>query len=133
VTGDGRGTVQKIDLATNKIVTTIHIAPDAGSHGVSFGLDAKLLFITNTCASTISVIDTATDEVIDTVRSRLLRKVSPSTAPRRLLPWHRSNARWIAAVHRAMAVAIAQLPGNGEKRSVNTIPPPGLSAKVTVP
>jgi YVTN family beta-propeller protein len=68
VTGDGRGTVQKIDLATNKIVKTIHIAPDAGSHGVSFGVDAKLLFITNTGASTISMIDTATDEVVDTVK-----------------------------------------------------------------
>lgn len=60
--------MQKIDLATNKIVKTIHIAPDAGSHGVSFGVDAKLLFITNTGASTISMIDTVTDEVVDTVK-----------------------------------------------------------------
>ena len=68
MTGDGRGTVQKIDLATNKIVKTIRIGSDAGSHGVSFGIDAKLLFITNTGASTISMIDTATDEVIETVK-----------------------------------------------------------------
>ena len=68
VASDGRGTVQKIDLATNKVVKTIRIAPDAGSHGVAFGVDGKLLFITNTGASTISIIDTATDEVVDTVK-----------------------------------------------------------------
>ena len=60
--------MQKIELATNKIVKTIRIAPDAGSHGVSFGPEGKLLFITNTGASTISVIDTATDEVIDAIK-----------------------------------------------------------------
>ena len=52
VASDGRGTVQKIELATNKVVKTIRIAPDAGSHGVAFGVDGKLLFITNTGAST---------------------------------------------------------------------------------
>jgi YVTN family beta-propeller protein len=60
--------VQKIDLAGNNVVKTIRIAPDAGSHGISFGVDGKLLFITNTGTSTISMIDTATDEVVDTVK-----------------------------------------------------------------
>jgi YVTN family beta-propeller protein len=60
--------VQKIELATNKVVKTIRIAQDAGSHGVSFGVDGKLLFITNTGARTIFIIDTTTDEVVDAVK-----------------------------------------------------------------
>lgn len=68
VANDGRGSVQKIELATNRVVKTIPIAATAGSHGVCFGVGGKLLFITNTCASTISIIDTTTDEIIDTVK-----------------------------------------------------------------
>lgn len=60
--------VQKIELATNKIVKTIHIATDAASHGVSFGNGGRLLFITNTGTSTVSIIDTTKDEVVDTVK-----------------------------------------------------------------
>jgi YVTN family beta-propeller protein len=68
VANDGRGSVQKIDLATNKIVKTIHIAPDAGSHGLAFGDGGKLLFVTNTGASTVSIVDTSKDEVVDTIK-----------------------------------------------------------------
>jgi YVTN family beta-propeller protein len=67
VAADGRGTVQKIDLATNSVVKTIRIAPDAGSHGISFGAGGRLLFVTNTGNSTVSVIDTTRDEVVNTV------------------------------------------------------------------
>lgn len=40
VAADGRGTVQKIDLATNSVVKTIRIAPDAGSHALPSALAA---------------------------------------------------------------------------------------------
>src|SRR6266542_3052065 len=48
VANDGRGTAQKIDLATNRVVKTITIARDAGTHGVSFAEEGKLLLLTNT-------------------------------------------------------------------------------------
>jgi YVTN family beta-propeller protein len=67
VAGDGKGTVQKISLATNTIVKTIRIAPDAGSHGISYGAGGKLLFVTNTGNSTVTVIDTTRDEIMKTV------------------------------------------------------------------
>lgn len=67
VANDGAGTVQKIDLATNQIVKTISIAPDAGSHGVGFAGEGRWLLITNTGANTLSIIDTATDEVAKTI------------------------------------------------------------------
>lgn len=60
--------MQKIDLATNSIVETIRIVPDAGSHGISFGAGGRLLFVTNTGNSTVSVIDTTRDEIINTVQ-----------------------------------------------------------------
>src|SRR3990172_2379360 len=44
------------------------IAPDAGSHGVAFGAGGKLMFITNTGASPVSVIDTDNDEGVRTGR-----------------------------------------------------------------
>jgi len=62
------GLVRKINLATNSIVKTIQIAPDAASHGVSFGIDGKLVVITSTAANTIAFIDTTTDEIVDSVR-----------------------------------------------------------------
>jgi YVTN family beta-propeller protein len=68
VANDSRGSVQKIDLVSNHIVKTIRIAPDAGSHGVAFGAGGKLMFITNTGASTVSVIDTDKDEVVQTMK-----------------------------------------------------------------
>lgn len=68
VTNDGVGSVQKIDLASNKVVKTIAISKDAGTHGISFAADGKLLLITNTGVSTVSVIDTEKDEVIRTIR-----------------------------------------------------------------
>jgi len=68
VATDGRGTAQKIDLSTNKIVKTIEIGRDAGSHGIAFAADGKLLLVTNTGASTLSVIDTDSDQVTDTIK-----------------------------------------------------------------
>jgi YVTN family beta-propeller protein len=38
-----RARVQKIDLAGNKVVKTISIAPDGGSHGVGFAGDGRWL------------------------------------------------------------------------------------------
>lgn len=70
VTADGRGTVQKIDLAKNQVVKTISIRPDAGSNGVSFAAGGKLLLITNSGSSTVSVIDTERDEVVRTIPVR---------------------------------------------------------------
>nr|CCD31986.1 YVTN family beta-propeller repeat protein [Methylocystis sp. SC2] len=55
VANDGAGTVQKIDLVTNRIVKTISIAPDAGSHGVGFAGEGRWLLITNTGANTLSI------------------------------------------------------------------------------
>ena len=68
VANDGRGSVQKIDLVSNRIVKTIQIAADAGSHGLAFGAEGKMMFITNTGASTVSFIDTGKDEVVATVK-----------------------------------------------------------------
>ncbi len=68
VCNDGRGTVQKIDLATNQVVKTIAIATDAGTHGISFAADGKLLFVTITGAGTVSVIDTERDEVVQHIK-----------------------------------------------------------------
>jgi YVTN family beta-propeller protein len=56
--------LQKLDLAANRVVKTMAIASDAGSHGVGFAGDRRWLLITNTGANSISVIDTETDEVI---------------------------------------------------------------------
>jgi YVTN family beta-propeller protein len=70
VAADGRGTVQKIDLVANKIVKTIFIRQDAGSHGVGFAAGGKLLLITNTGSSTVSVIDTERDEIVRTISVR---------------------------------------------------------------
>lgn len=67
VAADGRSTVQKIDLATNTIVKTIRIAPDAGSHGIAYVAGGKLLFVTNAENSTVSVVDTTRDEIVNTV------------------------------------------------------------------
>jgi YVTN family beta-propeller protein len=59
--------MQKIDLAVNKVVKTIAIAPDAGSHGVGFAGDGRWLLVTKTGANSVSIIDTETDEVIKTI------------------------------------------------------------------
>ena len=68
VANDGAGSVQKIDLATNKVVRTIPISKDAGTHGISFAADGKLLLVTNTGVSTLSVIDTESDKVVKTIK-----------------------------------------------------------------
>ena len=60
--------MQKIDLSTNQIVNTIRIAPDAGTHGISFAAGGRLLLVTNTGAGTVSVIDTERDVVIRTIQ-----------------------------------------------------------------
>ena len=67
VANDGAGTVQKIDLAVNKVIKTISIAPDAGSHGVGFAGDGRWLLITNTGANSLSIFDTQTDEIVKTI------------------------------------------------------------------
>jgi YVTN family beta-propeller protein len=64
---DGAGTMQKIDLAANKAVKMISIAPDASSHGVGFAGDGRWLLVTNTSANSVSIIDTESDEVIKTI------------------------------------------------------------------
>jgi YVTN family beta-propeller protein len=64
VTNDGRGTVQKIDLATNQVVETIVIGPGAGTHGIAFDAQRSLLFVTNMGTDTVAVIDMNLDEVI---------------------------------------------------------------------
>lgn len=59
--------MQKIDLAVNKVVKTLSIAPDAGSHGVGFAGDGRWLLITNTGANSLSIFDTQTDEIVKTI------------------------------------------------------------------
>ncbi len=68
VANDGQGSVQKIDLTTDKIVKTIAIAHDAGSHGIGFADDGKVLLVTNTGTSTVSIIDTQNDVILSTVK-----------------------------------------------------------------
>jgi YVTN family beta-propeller protein len=68
VCADGRGVVQKIDLATHTIANTITIASDAGTHGISYAAGGRYLMVTNMGASTVSIIDTAVDQVVRSIR-----------------------------------------------------------------
>ena len=68
VANDGRGTLQKIDLATDQVVKTISLGRGAGRHGISFAAEGKFVLVTNTGLGTVSVIDTETDEVHKTVK-----------------------------------------------------------------
>jgi YVTN family beta-propeller protein len=54
-------------------VKTVAIAPDAGTHGITFGAEGKLLFVTNTGAGTVSMIDTD--------RNEMLTHIKVATAP----------------------------------------------------
>jgi YVTN family beta-propeller protein len=67
VTGDARGTVQRIDLETNAITSTISLGDDAGTHGIAFAGEGRLLLVTNTGHSTISVIDTERDTIVASI------------------------------------------------------------------
>jgi YVTN family beta-propeller protein len=68
VANDGRGSVQKIELAAARMTKTISIAFDAGSHGLAFGSGGGVLYVTNTGAGNISAIDTERDIVIATIK-----------------------------------------------------------------
>jgi YVTN family beta-propeller protein len=68
VAADGRGTVQTIDIGSHEVLKTIRIAPDAGTHGITCAADGRFLLVTDMGNSTVSIVDTTTDHVIQSIR-----------------------------------------------------------------
>jgi len=59
-------TVSKVDMASKKVIATIQTGK--GAHGVVVTPDNKYVYVTNMYENTVSVIDNATDQVIDTAQ-----------------------------------------------------------------
>ncbi|WP_243240436.1 YncE family protein [Clostridium cibarium] len=55
-------TISKIDLSTNKVVSTIEVGE--GAHGIVVSGDNKFVYITNMYDNTVSVVDNSKDKVI---------------------------------------------------------------------
>ena len=68
---DGRGlTLLRRFVKCSSTITIRRINGGAGSHGISFAAGGRLLLVTNTGTSTVSVIDAERDEVVKTVPVR---------------------------------------------------------------
>jgi YVTN family beta-propeller protein len=113
-----------------------------GFNNVILNADQTRAWVTNNNEAPVSVIDTATDKVIKTIavgvgpRHTFFQPGRTGSPRNRRIRRHfipHRHGRWVVADHRPVALATARPAGKGEKRSVNTIPPPGLSSKVTVP
>lgn len=63
----GGDTVSVINLATNKVVTTISDASFNEPYTVTINKAGTLAYVTNSNSTTIAIIDTATNEVIGTI------------------------------------------------------------------
>ena len=64
-------TVSVIDVATNAVITTLRAG--RGAHGVAVSADGTRVFIANTFANTVTVIDAT--------QQRVLRNVSVGQGP----------------------------------------------------
>jgi len=63
VTTDAKGTLARVDPATNTVVAEIYVAP--GSYGLAFGEDA--VWVTSTEKNTVTRIDPQTNLVVETI------------------------------------------------------------------
>jgi YVTN family beta-propeller protein len=61
------GTVTVLDAATNKVTTTIPVAPTTNAPGLAASPDGRRVYVTNEISGNVPVIDTATDKVIATI------------------------------------------------------------------
>lgn len=68
VTNQGHNTVSVIDIATNKVITTVDVAPvGQGPAGVAITPDGRKVYVANYATDNVSVIETGTDTVLGTV------------------------------------------------------------------
>jgi YVTN family beta-propeller protein len=60
-------TVTVVNSATDKVITTIPVAPDTNAPGLAASPDGRRVYVTNEISDNVPVIDTATDTVTATI------------------------------------------------------------------
>src|SRR6185369_295089 len=102
----GDGTVAVVDPARKFGVT--HIAVERHPTLMLLNLDQSRLFVVNSDADSVSVIDTATDKVIETINVRLNENAKNGVSPEGLALTDDESTLFVANSH-ANAVAVIKL------------------------
>ena len=108
--GAATGTVSVVDLDAGKEIATIPV----GLHPTALMRDDAFLFVTNTNSDTVSVIDTATDEVVKTIQVQVFPGAPWGSSPNALTMI--DDDRLVVSLGRNNALAVYEW--NGPSQAV---------------
>ena len=121
------GTVSVVDLAARRVERSV----DVGLHPTEMALHGRRLFVTNTNSDTLSVIDTARDDVVKTIEVKPFPRAPFGSSPNEVTML--GDDRLLVSLGRNNALAVYRYKGDAEAvRFEGLVPTGGYPASLAV-